>query len=90
MTVHPYERAMDLVELLDNSIHHGFPVVDPVTKKCLGLIRRDQIAALLECGVFEKGMSGRDEIAAPETCHTTTSTPLWSSPKSTHAVGLPY
>lgn len=66
VTVHPYERAADLVELLDNSIHHGFPVVDPVTKKCLGLIRRDQIAALLECGVFEKGMSGRDEIAAPK------------------------
>ena len=52
-TVKPFELAKDLVNLLRNSVHNGFPVVDPMTNKFLGLVRRDQIAALLECGVFE-------------------------------------
>ena len=49
----PQERAQHLVDILARSAHNGFPVADPETKKFLGLIRRDQIAALLECGVFE-------------------------------------
>ena len=31
----------------------GFPVIDPLTKAFLGLVRRDQIIALIECGQFE-------------------------------------
>lgn len=63
VTVHPIERVEDLVDLLRNSIHNGFPVVDPKTNKFLGLVRRDQIAALLECGVVEKkvGNLGREQ-----------------------------
>ena len=61
-TVHPYERATDLVDLLEHSTHHGFPVVEPTTKRFLGLVRRDQIAALLECGVFDKGANGGEEV----------------------------
>eukprot|EP00977_Amphora_coffeiformis_P014523 scaffold4079_cov167-Amphora_coffeaeformis.AAC.19 len=52
-TIGPRERARKLVSLLKKSNHHGFPVVDPVSGKFLGLVRRDQIIALLECGVFE-------------------------------------
>lgn len=63
VTVHPYERASDLVDLLENSMHSGFPVVDPTTKKLLGLVRRDQIAALLECGIFDKGMNEAKEVS---------------------------
>ena len=52
-TIGPRERAHKLVALLKKSDHHGFPVVDPASSKFLGLVRRDQIIALLECGVFE-------------------------------------
>lgn len=51
----PLEKASHLVQMLAKSSHNGFPVVDPHTKKFLGLVRRDQIVALLECGVFEEG-----------------------------------
>jgi len=52
-SVRPYEQAQDLADLLRDSTHNGFPVVDSSTNKFLGLVRRDQIAALLECGVFD-------------------------------------
>jgi hypothetical protein len=51
-SVAPVETAERLVELLQTSSHNGFPVIDPKFKKFLGLIRRDQIAALIECGIF--------------------------------------
>jgi len=51
----PRERVGDLVELLRRSSHNGFPVVDGgTTRRFLGLARRAQIAALLECGVFSE------------------------------------
>lgn len=49
----PMMRARDLVSLLQENRHNGFPVVNPKTQQFLGLVRRDQIVALLECGVFE-------------------------------------
>lgn len=52
VTVRAYEKAKHLVELLENSSRNGFPVVD-TNGKFLGLVRRNQIVALLECGVFE-------------------------------------
>ena len=55
VTLSPRERVADLVKLLRSSNHHGFPVVDPVTQKFLGLVRRDQLVALIECGVFDEG-----------------------------------
>lgn len=57
-TIGPRERAQTLVKLLRETDHHGFPVVDPRTKKFLGLVRRDQLVALLECGVFEEVEDG--------------------------------
>lgn len=53
ITVCPYEKAKDLVALLESSSRNGFPVVD-ADNKFLGLVRRNQIVALLECGVFEE------------------------------------
>eukprot|EP00934_Nitzschia_sp_Nitz4_P004113 Nitzschia sp. Nitz4//scaffold475_size5561//117//2954//NITZ4_009215-RA/size5561-processed-gene-0.5-mRNA-1//-1//CDS//3329552711//4103//frame0 len=49
----PSEKAANLVAMLKNTSHNGFPVVDRNTKKFLGLVRRDQIVALIECGVFQ-------------------------------------
>lgn len=47
----------------------GFPVVDPETKAFLGLVRRDQIIALIECSEFvEDGpMNVTDELEFVET-----------------------
>lgn len=54
LTVSPRERVADLVKMLKTNNHHGFPVVDPITDKFLGLVRRDQLVALIECGVFDE------------------------------------
>lgn len=53
VTVRAYEKAKDLVALLESAPQNGFPVVDP-EGRFLGLVRRNQIVALLECGVFEE------------------------------------
>ncbi|GKY93401.1 hypothetical protein MPSEU_000307700 [Mayamaea pseudoterrestris] len=53
VTVGPRERAGDLARILRDTDHHGFPVVDPETKAFLGLVRRNQIIALIECGQFD-------------------------------------
>lgn len=51
ITLRPFEKAIELVRLLETATSHGFPVVDH-NGKFLGLVRRNQIVALLECGVF--------------------------------------
>jgi len=63
-TVAPKERVVDLVKLLNSSCHEGYPVVDQSTGRFLGLVKRTQIGALLECGVFSKNynMSGEDDL----------------------------
>lgn len=53
ITVRQQERAQDLVKLLSRYGHNGFPVVDS-KGRFKGLVRRKQIVALMECGVFEK------------------------------------
>lgn len=65
-TLGPQERVGDLVELLATSKHNGFPVVESGTRRFLGLVRRVQIAALIECGVFaeEREIQSQDELAA--------------------------
>jgi hypothetical protein len=45
-------------------------VVDPKTNKFLGLVRRDQVVALLECGVFDRNLG----ISAV--------TPAWTRPRA--------
>mmetsp|Transcript_24658 Transcript_24658/g.52305 ORF Transcript_24658/g.52305 Transcript_24658/m.52305 type:complete len:275 (-) Transcript_24658:582-1406(-) len=57
----PQERVGDLVELLQKSGHNGFPVVENGTRRFLGLVRRAQIAALLECGVFSQHRNIKEE-----------------------------
>lgn len=57
VTIGPREEAISIVKLLGESEHHAFPVVDPDTSRFLGLVRRDQLVALLECGVFVDGES---------------------------------
>jgi len=51
--VRPVETVGAIEKLLLDSSHNGFPVVDGETGKFLGLVRRDQLAALLQCGVFK-------------------------------------
>ena len=50
----PRERAHTIAKLLEESSHNGFPVVDTSVEggRFLGLVRRDQLVALLECGIF--------------------------------------
>ena len=51
----------DLVVLLEKSNHNGFPIVDKDTRRFLGLVKRKQIAALIECGVFSQHQNIRKE-----------------------------
>jgi len=45
------ESAGDIEKVLHETSVHGFPVID-VNQKLVGLVRRDQLVALLECGIF--------------------------------------
>jgi CBS domain-containing protein len=46
------ETAGAIEELLLSTSHNGFPVVDKESGQFVGLVRRDQLVALLECGIF--------------------------------------
>jgi len=46
------ESAGTIETILLQTTHNGFPVVDKDTKDFVGLVRRDQLVALLESGVF--------------------------------------
>ncbi|KAL3908888.1 MAG: hypothetical protein SGILL_008311 [Bacillariaceae sp.] len=61
ITVREKERAIKLVRLLQDYRHNGFPVVDR-QGRYKGLVRRKQIVALIECGIFEK-LNPEDEIS---------------------------
>ena len=52
-TLGPHEQARTIVNLLRETNHHGFPIVCPTTNKFLGLVRRDQLVALIEHNVFD-------------------------------------
>jgi CBS domain-containing protein len=52
-TLSPHERAETIVEILRETNHHGFPIVCPETSKFMGLVRRDQLVALIEHNVFD-------------------------------------
>ena len=67
----PRERVQTLVKLLRESNHNGFPVVDPATREFLGLVRRDQLVALLEFGVWD------EDTTAPNS-GSSTPTPKWT------------
>jgi len=61
VTVREKERAIHLVELLRKTSYNGFPVVDE-HGRFKGLVRRKQIVALMECGIFEKVSPGEDAL----------------------------
>ena len=58
-TLNTTEKAYRLVTLLRESTHNGFPVVND-SGKLLGLVRRDQIVALIEFGVFDEDKEDAD------------------------------
>lgn len=62
VTVREKERASRLVKLLTSCRHNGFPVVDQ-QGRCKGLVRRKQIVALIECGIFQKRSSDDDDFS---------------------------
>jgi CBS domain-containing protein len=53
ITLRPHERAKTIVKILKETNHHGFPIVCPRTNRFLGLVRRDQLVALIEYNVFD-------------------------------------
>jgi len=54
VTVNTIESAKSIEILLRNSPHHAFPVIDLTSsnKRFVGLVRRDQLVALIECRYF--------------------------------------
>jgi YD repeat-containing protein len=52
VTVNDIETAGTLETILKENPFSAFPVTNLKTKEYIGIIRRDQIVALLECGVF--------------------------------------
>lgn len=76
VTLGPRERVRTLVNVLSETDHNGFPVVHPQTEEFLGLVRRDQLVALLEFGVFEEGGLGPvDPSSDPRTSTPSNWTP---------------
>ena len=61
VTLREKERAITLVELLRKTSFNGFPVVDE-NGRFKGLVRRKQIVALMECGIFERIAPGDDSL----------------------------
>mmetsp|Transcript_20903 Transcript_20903/g.30736 ORF Transcript_20903/g.30736 Transcript_20903/m.30736 type:complete len:320 (+) Transcript_20903:1239-2198(+) len=57
-TVTLVETAGSIEALLLASSHHAFPVVDEKTAQYKGMIRRDQLVAALECGIYIAPMAG--------------------------------
>jgi len=61
LTLREKERAHHLVYVLKSTTHNGFPVVDE-QGHFKGLVRRKQIVALMECGIFEQCEPGNEAI----------------------------
>jgi len=60
--LHPIEAADRIQQVLLFTDHNGFPVVHKESGQFLGLVRRDQLVALLECGVFMKNVESFNQI----------------------------
>ena len=61
VSLRPKEKVGDLETLLQTFAHNGFPVVEGPGHKFLGLVKRSQIAALLEAGIFSKSSTSKEE-----------------------------
>lgn len=53
VTMKKSDTAGNIVHILNTTSHNGFPVVDDFDH-LLGIVRRDQLVALLECGIYEE------------------------------------
>lgn len=62
VTLREKERALYLVNLLRRTSFNGFPIVDE-HGRFKGLVRRKQIVALMECGIFEKVSPGEESLS---------------------------
>jgi CBS domain-containing protein len=62
VTLNEYENAGTVEQILNTTSHNGFPVVDDLGR-FKGIIRRDQLVALLECRLFAGDKSGRRAAA---------------------------
>jgi chloride channel 7 len=78
VTVRPREQAQTLVKLLSETEHHGFPVVHPTTGRFMGLVRRDQIVALLQAGIFEGKHDDDSSNASTSSLLATPDTREWT------------
>ena len=71
-TLGSQEQVGDVVKLLQDSKHHGFPVLE--NGRYVGMIRRAQIAALIERGLFTKErVVRREEVNKSLHWHTESS-----------------
>lgn len=71
-TLGSQEQVVDVVKLLQDSKHHGFPVLE--NGRYVGMIRRAQIAALIERGLFTKErVVRREEVNKSLHWHTESS-----------------
>jgi CBS domain-containing protein len=52
LTLNGVEKASVIEQMLLKSPHNAFPVLDQDTKQYVGIIRRDQLVALIECGIY--------------------------------------
>ena len=59
VTLKEIETVARLVRILKTTTHNGFPVVD-ASETFVGLIRRDQIVALIECGIYTDQQSNNN------------------------------
>jgi len=72
--LYPIETVETIEKLLLISSHYGFPVVEKESRRFLGLVRRDQLVALLQCGVFMERK--RERIHNPRWHRSVVDSPL--------------
>ena len=59
ITLGMISKVEEVAAVLNGCNHHGFPVVDTFGKY-VGMVRRDQLAALIECGIFVEELEELD------------------------------
>ena len=59
ITLGMISKVEEVAAVLNGCNHHGFPVVDNFGKY-VGMVRRDQLAALIECGIFVEELEELD------------------------------
>jgi CBS-domain-containing membrane protein len=62
VTLKGVEEAQHIEKVLLTSNHQAFPVLDQDTNQYVGLIRRDQLVALLECGLYLESLEEHQNL----------------------------